>query len=94
MAKPSNESNLAHITVIISRQLRLLASLSDDEILARGLFKLVSEYGKITLMALREERDQLRSLAIESMSDEELYKAVRQEIVDDGNTKKLNSAKE
>lgn len=95
MAKYSSESNLANLTIIIGRQLKLLSSLSDEEILERGLFKLVSEYGKLIVLSLREEREQLRSLSIETMSDEELYKAVREEVISvKSNTKQLGNKDE
>jgi hypothetical protein len=90
MAKYSNEGNLNQLTVLIGRQLRILTAMSDNELLERGLYKVVVEYGKLIILSLREDREQLRSLSIDTMSDEDLMKAVREEL----NVKCIDAKKE
>jgi len=86
MARPkmTHSNNLDKIKDIISRQLALIDKASSEGIINDRYSRMFCEYAKITLMALKEERDSLKNIDIESMSDSEIRELLKQEVKDIG----------
>lgn len=78
--KHSHTTNLEKIKDIISRQLSLIEKASLEGIINDKFSRMFCEYAKITLLSLKEERDSLKNLDLDSMTEQELRDLLKKEM--------------